>query len=1129
MAPATTDAEHDSRDGTNWQDVEQADQDQINRLYEVDPDTGEQVLNSVLREFQDGAIDQTGKADDAIDFEDMSDDDLPDEEEGPASNTADLPGLTDDSGTNDLDDLFGGDIPSSPIADAHDIFPSSPRPLDADGDIDLDDQIRLGPAASPSAEGQQISALEFRRQLEEREAEAALHPKEIPGEKVDKVAAAKAIFPDFDQDKNLFWLDFFKPRSAHWICKKPQKPPKPLIPTKLTLEFDIDQEKLFRIPGPATNSIYQRIKEAESRGLVCLEEPEPIEQDDLEVFGLDDETDAEAVGGLSLRDIATICDDWDAMIALGDTIDTPATVAERNNAQANDGLSEDDDAAWDKMFLDDEEPPAKRRRTEIPQGLPPIPRFTAPNFDNFEQATSKLSKRVILDLNDPYLLIDDVESERVSKRRKISHKPVRLANGKSGRDIAQRFNHSSDAAYDALRENSQNKIRATLAAIPIEHSQPALRLAWPFYQVRLMDDDPHSYHRPTPNLKKEAYRPVKFVKPTILKRKNLKGKRIGDIFKTTHDLSLNDNSTAILFEYCEEIPQVLSNRGMGQKIINYYRRAKGSDSRPEKCELGENCVLLPEDRSPFAIFGQVQPGEVVPTLHNNLFRAPIFKHTPRETDFILGRSTTSQGSSWYLRPIDHLYVVGQTMPSIDIPSPHSRRMTGMVKHRLKMVSYRMIARKGYCGLHEVTRAVEGSTESQNRQKLREFLAYDKEDKVWRIRPGDEEELDEENIRNMVRPEEICCLDGMQIGIRELENMGYDIKALKDGEELDNENPEKTSNDVKMAPWNSTKAFIDASHGKAMLAVHGHGDPTGIGLGISYIRTSMKGGYLEHLQGPLATSADAIEKAKKANGGHLYNVKTQDTLYTEAINKIWTRQRESLNDATVHADDDVAFQEDDDARFDAAQNTQNASGRDDMSQISRARTNDQGPKKKLKITRQVKGPNGEIQTVSEIVHDAGVIAQYVKTRRKIDTENIDIYNAKLTGNAEQDRVILEIAEKEQARLERNRERTKKRDKQKKLQQQVRGSGGGGDMGGLGGFDPMSPEPSIEGGGGGGGGKATGTTRKCANCGQVGHIKTNKKLCPKLNGTLPRDGDGEDGPGGLGSMANAPVAAGFVGLG
>jgi len=36
-----------------------------------------------------------------------------------------------------------------------------------------------------------------------------------------------------------------------------------------------------------------------------------------------------------------------------------------------------------------------------------------------------------------------------------------------------------------------------------------------------------------------------------------------------------------------------------------------------------------------------------------------------------------------------------------------------------------------------------------------------------------------------------------------------------------------------------------------------------------------------------------------------------------------------------------------------------------------------------------------------------------------------------------------------------------------------------------------------------GKPIGTQRKCANCGRVGHIKTNKKLCPLLNGEMVPD--------------------------
>lgn len=56
-----------------------------------------------------------------------------------------------------------------------------------------------------------------------------------------------------------------------------------------------------------------------------------------------------------------------------------------------------------------------------------------------------------------------------------------------------------------------------------------------------------------------------------------------------------------------------------------------------------------------------------------------------------------------------------------------------------------------------------------------------------------------------------------------------------------------------------------------------------------------------------------------------------------------------------------------------------------------------------------------------------------------------------------------------RLEKNRERRLQREQHKKLQD---GAG-----------SARSPEATEK--------PVTGTTRKCANCGQVGHIKTNKK--------------------------------------
>ncbi|KAK4231175.1 putative transcription initiation factor [Podospora fimiseda] len=1083
-----------------WRDQQARDEEVINQLNNADAATD--VLGSILGKIAAGGkISQEGKADDAIDFEDMDlsdDDDLPQEEEATGAHL-------DDRLDDDDDDLFG-DAPS-PIRFANDDGASDVAEHDDDG-MDINGKPRR-------LSIEELRALNF--DLDADPYETNQDPN-IPPAAENLIDVVKQAFPGFKENRIIPWNEVIPQRPAEWDLAVPPKPPKALVPSKLSLELEADQEKLFRIPGPAAPPVYQKIREAELRGLVSLEELEPIEQADLEVFNFDEDDESTRVGGYTFNDIKILCDDWDDMINLGDVLarkqveSTPAHISHIKDEFDADDDDADADAEddWDKMFLDG--PAPKKRRIEAPKGLPPVARFTAPNFDNFEEATAKLAKRPILDLNDPYILVEDVESERAAKRRKIQHKTVRMANGKLGRELSQRFNFSSDNSYEVLEANSQNKVRATLAPIPVDHSMTAQRLAWPYYRVKLAASDPHSYHRPQFHPRKDAMHVIKFSKPQKIQRKTMRTKKISEAFKSSTDLTLNDNSTAILFEYCEEVPVVLSNFGMGQKIINYYRRSKGTDSRPEKRELGEPYILFPEDRSPFAMVGQVHPGETVPTLHNQMFRAPIFKHTPRSTDFIIGRSSTGKsGSSWYIRNIDHIFVVGQTLPSMEVPGPHSRRVTNIAKNRLKMVSYRLLRKSNNVTLTDITKHVAESNESQNRQKLKEFLMFNKVERNWAL-PVGEELMAESEIRSLVRPEEVCLLDSMQVGAHELENGGYEVNdaALKDDDNIEAGDgeipPDALAN--RMAPWRLTKAFIDASHGKAMIAVHGPGDPTGKGLGVSYLRTSMKGGFLEQLQGPNATSADAIERQRKANGGHMYNVKNQDILYTESLKQIWDRQRASLEDTQEHDDDDILEQEDEDDRF----NTQSQAAptpavADGVSQISQSQASALNMRK-MKIIREIRGENGEMQTVTEIVHDPIVIAQYTKRRRQMEFENIDIYSAKLTGDPEKDKIILEKARIEQERLEKNKERRKKRERQKKLQQKSKDGVVVGEDG--------SPEPSSD--------KVVGTTRKCANCGQVGHIKTNKKLCPLLNGSRPRDSTTDDAAG-LGSSA-APVAASFI---
>lgn len=59
-------------------------------------------------------------------------------------------------------------------------------------------------------------------------------------------------------------------------------------------------------------------------------------------------------------------------------------------------------------------------------------------------------------------------------------------------------------------------------------------------------------------------------------------------------------------------------------------------------------------------------------------------------------------------------------------------------------------------------------------------------------------------------------------------------------EEDNEEIQlKMDDEIKVAPWNTTRAYIQAAKKKCLLQLTGPADPTGCGEGFSYIRISNK--------------------------------------------------------------------------------------------------------------------------------------------------------------------------------------------------------------------------------------------------------------------------------------------------
>ncbi|KKF97073.1 putative transcription initiation factor [Ceratocystis platani] len=1191
----------DDVDEEFWQKQDAADEDAIRNFLKgaEDPDND---LNAFLT---NETIDQSGKADDAMDYGDISDDDdLPDEEIPTAAaaptktagslvdSSAEAPDLTDDSaprnpnndGTNDndfdADDLFG-ERDSSPFGNL--FGPETPEEP-AEGNPAPEPTTAVDPAIVPESsfrdppfQGTDTEDFDMLA------ADQTNQDPDIPPAIESAEELLKQKWPDFKQGVVLEWNSLLPPKPSKYIPKKPLRKMKPLITSKLSLDIAPDQEKIFRLPDNNRRKAY----DPDNSHFVQLGLAKEARQatTDNEI-NLDNDEDDDPIGGFTLQDIATVCFDFSADIESAERLitatetDTMEICKTKQSAVGNDTDGEGDDE-WDAIFKDvDNERPKKKPRV-IDTRLPNIPRYTAPGFDDFENHTKRLGKRVYVDFTDPHLHLEEVSVEVLAKRQKIEASNKRIATGNLGRLTKSRFNIANDDAYEMLKENHKHKVRATLGNINVEHSLPALKLAWPYYKVKL-EETPDRYHRPPLRTRQFVNRDIEFHRRGHIKKKLTKGKA-HEVFRETKDLSLNDNSSAVLFEYCERVPTVLSKFGMANRVINYYRKIDATDEKmPEKLEVGETHVLLPEDRSPFSIFGTVNPGQIVPTFHNQMYRAPLFKHKVRTGDFLLGRSSTGlNGSKWYLRNIDHIFVVGQTFPSVEVPGPHSRKVTNASKNRIKMISYRLMHKdpSHLVNLSDITRHIADSTDAQNRQKLKEFLAYAKSEKgQWKLRDG-EVLMDEERIRAMIKPEDTCLIDGMALGLKMLEDAGFDPKnAVLDDEESDDEdegghrakgskkNQEKAEEALadKMAPWKTSKAFIDACAGKAMLQLHGEGDPTGHGLGFSFIRTSMKGGYIEAVQGPLATSADAMERQKRENNGHAYNVKRQEAMYRDGISEIWEKQRSTLSDPQLHDDNDVLHTADEDDRFSghpsaaaAAGHGQTPMAEDGFSQISGFTSASRAiSKKKLRITRQVRQPDGSVGVVEEVVEDPVVIAHYLKRRDEADINPTNLYDILPTGNADRDRLGIKKVEEELARLKKNRERRKTREKQKELHRRV-GSGGV--------MESFSPEPgtpasatgpspstlisgatlpgaSTPGGVGatgsnGAAGAAattvdiksvTGTTRKCANCGQVGHIKTNKKLCPLLNGTIKNDGPQEIGGFG-GFSAPTPSSVGGMGAG
>ncbi|KAJ6917258.1 hypothetical protein NC652_019585 [Populus alba x Populus x berolinensis] len=346
-------------------------------------------------------------------------------------------------------------------------------------------------------------------------------------------------------------------------------------------------------------------------------------------------------------------------------------------------------------------------------------------------------------------------------------------------------------------------------------------------------------------------------------------------FKKKSDLSVKDGHV-FLMEYCEERPLSLSNVGMGANLRTYYQKLSPSDQngillRNEKSSLGNVVILEQTDKSPF--LGDIKAGCRQSSLETNMYKAPLFPHKVPPTDYLLVRSAKGKLS---IRRIDRVAVVGQQEPLMEVLTPASKNLQAYIINRLLLYLYREFRAAEKRGMLPWIRADELSAHFPNisetilRKRLKEctILRKDANGHLFWAKKRDFIIPSEEELKKMVLPENVCAYESMQAGLYRLKHLGITRLTLPTSvstamSQLPDEAialaaASHIERELQITPWSLSSNFVACTNQDRenieRLEITGVGDPSGRGLGFSYVRTA-----------PKAPISNAVVK-KKAGAG-----------------------------------------------------------------------------------------------------------------------------------------------------------------------------------------------------------------------------------------------------------------------
>lgn len=288
------------------------------------------------------------------------------------------------------------------------------------------------------------------------------------------------------------------------------------------------------------------------------------------------------------------------------------------------------------------------------------------------------------------------------------------------------------------------------------------------------------------------------------------------------DLSLYSGGDFICLEYIEETPHVLLDPGMSSRIVNYFRYVRRHDKEEaEEGELSKDGLahqvagapaarkrlprhitglqgqirngrrkwsttdddiddnmdlpkfpegitegLEPEDELPF--LGEIKDGDAQQTIATNLFRAPIFKHHPKENDFLLIRNSIfRRGYHFVIRKIPKIFVVGQQEPLEIVPKPSRKKQ--MSQFQMNFTAFQLLKyfklqnsrEVDYSDISNEFEPFSSKFKADFRKCLARVAEENEEGQTWVKKNAQDLERLQAELDKSFSPEDVCLHESQQ--------------------------------------------------------------------------------------------------------------------------------------------------------------------------------------------------------------------------------------------------------------------------------------------------------------------------------------------------------------------------------